>query len=362
MRIVKNAMLFGLLAVTLVPSVRAWNCPSGQIRQQAPAGTPTNTPYYDVVEGIAFICVPNTPPSTPSPSTPSTASASQSQSSSTSTSAASSQASGKSTSNSGVKNSGNSTATGGNATATGGNATGGNSNVSNSGNSSNRNTASATNSGNNSSSTYAPVTTTTVEAPKIPVATAYAPTPLPTVTCFKGFSGGVQTAPAGISFGGGKIDSNCANLEAARQAPSTLARCKVNIQNKYVKEAGVTLADCLADAFVEPPAVPVVSAPPPAPQPIVVTVAPPPIPAPVITKTVTEIGNAPFVRQNVVNRLLDSAISILQTDGNASLILTGPVGTYKSLEYIKSRGIDIDRVTVKLTDTDTVKVEVYSVQ
>jgi len=151
-------------------------------------------------------------------------------------------------------------------------------------------------------------------------------------------------------------------LEAARQAPSTLARCKVYIQNKYVKEAGVTLADCLADAFVEPPAVPVVSAPPPAPQPIVVTVAPPPIPAPVITKTVTEIGNAPFVRQNVVNRLLDSAISFLQTDGNASLILTGPVGTYKSLEYIKSRGIDIDRVTVKLTDTDTVKVEVYSVQ
>jgi DNA repair exonuclease SbcCD nuclease subunit len=37
-----------------------WNCPSGQIRQQAPAGTPTTAPYYDVVEGIAFICVPST--------------------------------------------------------------------------------------------------------------------------------------------------------------------------------------------------------------------------------------------------------------------------------------------------------------
>src|ERR1035438_5267490 len=55
------------IALMLCVPAFAWNCPAGQIRQQAPAGTPTTTPYYDVVEGIAFICVPSTP--TPNPST-----------------------------------------------------------------------------------------------------------------------------------------------------------------------------------------------------------------------------------------------------------------------------------------------------
>src|SRR5208282_1659058 len=112
MRIVKNAMLFGLLAVTLVPSVRAWNCPSGQIRQQAPAGTPTNAPYYDVVEGIAFICVPATPPVTPPTTTPSS-----STSSSSANSTSTSQATGGSVSNSGNNaNTNKNTAQGGTAT------------------------------------------------------------------------------------------------------------------------------------------------------------------------------------------------------------------------------------------------------
>src|SRR5271166_6070354 len=62
----KIILALSALAVLTAPAF-GWNCPSGQIRQQAPAGTPTNTPYYDVVEGIAFICVPSnpTPPSTP---------------------------------------------------------------------------------------------------------------------------------------------------------------------------------------------------------------------------------------------------------------------------------------------------------
>lgn len=346
--------VMGVLALLICSTpALAWDCPSGQIRQQAPAGTPTTTPYYDVVEGIAFICVPTTPTATTTSAQSQNQNQNQSQSQSTKSSTNSSASSG-------------STST----------ATGGNSSVSNSGNSSNRNTNTLTanggtatggnasaNNANNSSTTYAPVTTTEVEAPKIPVASAYAPPILPTVSCFKGYSGGVQTAPAGISFGGGKIDQNCAELETARQAPSLIARCKVYITNKYVKAAGVTLEDCLN----QPPPVAVVApspviAPAPAPQPIVITVAPPPIPAPVVTKTVVEIGSAPFVHQNVVNRLLDDAIANLQTDGDATLILTGPIGTYKSLEYIKSRGIDIDRVTVKLSDTDRVEAQIVKVQ
>jgi hypothetical protein len=49
----------------------------------------------------------------------------------------------------------------------------------------------------------------------------------------------------GVSFGGGKIDENCARLEASRVAPSLVARCKIFILNKYAKEAGVTMEDCL---------------------------------------------------------------------------------------------------------------------
>ena len=89
--------------------------------------------------------------------------------------------------------------------------------------------------------------TSNVEAPKVPVATAYAPPVFPTVTCFKGYSGGVQTMPVGASFGGGKIDKNCAILETARHAPNLLAFCKVYVSNEYVKRAGVTMADCLKE-------------------------------------------------------------------------------------------------------------------
>ena len=122
------------LAMLCSPAAKAWNCPSGQIRQQAPAGTPTSTPYYDVVEGIAFICVPTTPPTTPSTNSSNSNSSanansnSQSNSNSTSGATSTSRATG-----------GNASATGGNATATGGQGGQGGS-VSNSGNSSNTNT------------------------------------------------------------------------------------------------------------------------------------------------------------------------------------------------------------------------------
>jgi hypothetical protein len=57
--------------------------------------------------------------------------------------------------------------------------------------------------------------------------------------CFKGYGGGVQTMPVGVSMGAGKIDENCAILEAAGRARTLLAFCKVYISNKYVKKAGV---------------------------------------------------------------------------------------------------------------------------
>ena len=275
MRAVIAAVVLAV-ATLCSPAVHAWSCPAGQIRQQAPAGTPTTAPYYDVVEGIAFICVPATPPTTPSTSGSSANATSNANSASTSNSSSNS----NSTANGGNATS---TATGGNQkqnqnqsqTATGGNATGGNA-------SAQGGTASASNNGNGSNNaSYS--NTTNVAASRIPVASAFAPPVLPANPCFKGFGVGIQTMAVGGSFGGGKIDGNCAILETARLAPSLLAKCKVYITDKYAKAAGVTLDDCLQQQEVVPTQVNDVV--PPQVQPVVVNVqpaAPVVIPAPTV--------------------------------------------------------------------------------
>ena len=136
--------------------------------------------------------------------------------------------------------------------------------------------------------------TTNVEAPKIPVSTAYSPTAIPTVPCFKGFGAGVQTVPVGASFGGGKVDENCAILETARSfalSGSRLSYCKTMLINKYAKKAGVTLADCMREGT--PTAIPNPStlvAPTPlpaAPQIIVAAPVPVAVPAPAVAVPVS---------------------------------------------------------------------------
>ena len=252
------------LAMLCSPVAHAWPACSGNWNQ-VPAGTSSANGAIYSADGLTWQC--QTTPLTPSASN---------------------------------SNNNSSNATGGNASATatggqggqGGNATAtqrqtqtqsSSSTSSASSNSAANSTATASGNGNNSNDSV-------VNYPK-QVATAYAPTILPTVPCFKGFSGGAQAAFGGISFGGGRIDQNCADLEAARQAPSLLARCKVYIANKYVKAAGVTLADCLEVPAPLPPAPVVVQAPPPPPSITVnvpapvVTIIPPPAatPAPSIT-------------------------------------------------------------------------------
>jgi hypothetical protein len=120
---------------------------------------------------------------------------------------------------------------------------------------------------------------TTVNYPR-QVATAIAPEVFPTVPCFKGFSAGAQGAAFGASFGGGKIDENCAELEAARQAPNRLTRCEIFILNKYAKKGGVTLEQCLQQDVSAAIITPVVA--PAAPPQIVVNVPAVNVPAPVI--------------------------------------------------------------------------------
>ena len=117
--------------------------------------------------------------------------------------------------------------------------------------------ATASNNGNNSNDSI-----TNLYAARIPVNTAYAPTALPTMNCWKGYSGGAQGSQLGISFGGGKVDENCERLEVARSygiAGSWVAYCRVMITNKYSKEAGVTFDDCMkrVTEVQAPPAEPI---------------------------------------------------------------------------------------------------------
>jgi hypothetical protein len=86
------------------------------------------------------------------------------------------------------------------------------------------------------------------------------------VPCFKGFGAGGSGPTFGVSFGGGKIDQNCAELEAARvglAAGNRVVFCKVYLTNKYVKAAGVTMDDCVG---TPEPTAPIVVAPAPEPQ------------------------------------------------------------------------------------------------
>jgi hypothetical protein len=103
------------------------------------------------------------------------------------------------------------------------------------------------------------------------VNTAVAPPVFSTSTCFKGFSGGAQTAVAGLSFGGGGIDKNCAALATSQNLyamGSRLAACKVIITTKSAKAAGVTMDDCMTVPVVAPRVVVAPSAPIVAPTPV----------------------------------------------------------------------------------------------
>lgn len=299
-----TAILFVLFAAA---SAFAWpNCKGNWI--QVPSGTSSaNGAIYSTGDGLTFQCQTTPPPSTtPSNSTSSSNSSSSSASNSSSTSGSKSTStsgvnnSGNSSSSSGVKNSGNSSST--SAGGAGGDA-----------NSNQQQTQNAQNSGNNSSYSNQ----TDIAAPKIPVDTAYAPMPGVTTPCFKGFGAGVQLQAVGASFGGGKIDPNCAALEAARQAPSKLARCKVYISVKYVKAAGVTLNDCMNGGLAEP--TPIVVQPPSPVTMIVGQNAPvAAIAPPVVPEYKTEVTVAP-----VADRLLGICTfakpNTCQTDNNPAI-------------------------------------------
>jgi len=78
-------------------------------------------------------------------------------------------------------------------------------------------------------------------------ASAIAPPVLPTVPCFKGAGGAVQAGMIGGSFGAGKVDQGCDDRELARafSGQQTVASCKILLNTKKAKKAGITMEDCL---------------------------------------------------------------------------------------------------------------------
>ena len=306
------------LGLLCIGQAKAWECTNPlDARVPVPAGT--SGTYGDGngqlflgtasegVQGQLYECE---PPSTTNPvpgtiitNTSSSSSQSSSQSSSNSNSSSTSNAQGgqggKATSTSSatggqggsggqasVNNSGNSTNTitntlkaqGGQATATGGNASQKQSqsnSLTNSGNSS----ASANGNGNNSNNYTENNPRQTPSA--IPAFVAS------TASCFKGGTIAGSSAAFGFSLGGGRIDENCARLEAARIAGtfSKIVGCKTLLQNKYVVG---TLEECVGEPktiIVEAPpvAVPVQPAP-------VITVN---VPAPIVTIVPAPVAPAP---------------------------------------------------------------------
>ena len=285
-----------LLAVILcAASAFGWNCTTpGQVRVQVPtgtvgSGTGDGSGQVVVDSGLTFICE-ALPTAT---TTPTTTNSNTNNSASNSTSGASSTAS----------------------------ATGGNSSVNNSGNSTNtlsqsqkqqQNQSQSNTSTNSNQSQGGNVSdvgnsVTTVEAPKIPVASAYAPPVFSSANCFKGFSAGAQTPLIGGSFGGGGIDKNCAALATSQNLyamGSRLAACKIIVTTKAAKDAGVTLDDCMTVAQRQAP---VVIAPPVAQPTPSITVNVPPtqmiyltVPHEEVTVTTPKVGDAkPAVKKRV---------------------------------------------------------------
>lgn len=217
-----TATLFFLLSAAAF----AWpTCKGNWV--QVPSGTTSGT-LYKTGDGLTFQCQTTPPPTDPTTTKVSATSTSSSTSTSGASATGGNATGGKATATSGVSNSGNSSATGG---------AGGNSNQ--------QQTASANNAGNNSNYSN----TTNVAAPDIPVNTAYAPTVISTMNCFKGFGAGVQTAPFGASFGGGKVDDQCEAFFQAQVYMATfrspVAACKMAISTKASQKAHVTFDDCM---------------------------------------------------------------------------------------------------------------------
>ena len=287
-------LLFGL---ALSAPAFAWDCPTGQIRQQAASGTPTTTPYYDVVEGIAFICVP-TPTTTTMPSTTTSNSTSGANATSGSTSSANASG-GNATSKSGVSNSGNSNVKVSNSLAN-------TNSLSNTQGQKQSQSNSSTNANQSAGGSVENVgNEQTIVQRSAPI--AYAPTIFPS-GCNGSISGGASAPFGGISIGGTKQDHHCQAMQTAAMFLSQgnlEAATRILCRTWAARDAKLTLDECrlIAKAQVPVVVVPIVSTPAPAPIKVEITNNIPPAPAPIILhEEMTVTAPRPQAKKRVVHR------------------------------------------------------------
>jgi hypothetical protein len=373
-----------VIALSVVASMtaspaRAWNCPAGQQRVQAPPGTPTTTPYYDVVEGIAFICQPI--PSSPSQGGNQSQNQQQSQTNSQQQSQNTSVNASQNTSNQNSSTSGSSSKSNSNsnsnATSTSANtnvnslspitkssATGGNQSQ----------TATASNNSSGNVSSYSESYNEVRQNPG-----AFAPTNLNTAPCTKGFSGGASTPAVAATLGIATTDKGCDSRQTAvifHGIGNDYAAAKILCSTSASKRAHLTLQECLN---IVAPAPIVIPAPLPTPVPTVIVV---PTPTPIAavspptqvavpqdaftTTTLNEVGECKLVNgliTNVCKRILDDAITRLNNLPNSTLRITGPIEATQAIKYLKSR-VALSRVEYIFSDdqNSTIAFELWSLQ
>ncbi len=344
----KNFVLAIAVSLLLTCSAFGWNCTTpGQVRVQVPtgtvgAGTGDGSGQVVVDDGLTFICeaLPTGSATSTTNTNNNTNSNANTNSNTLSSVVNNAVSQGQKQAQKQQQNQ-SQTATGGNATSS---ATGGNANA----------TAQDNGNGNGNGSNN---TTTNVAASKIPVASAMASTLLPSAPCTKNYGASAQTMPFGASIGGGKIDEGCDIRETARSFSgiSKLAQCKLLINEKQSKKAGVTLVDCMG--VPEVPPAPIVVAP--TPQTLV-------IPAPIVSvPTVVsrvEAFQGYFTRvDNVAKAQLDGTILLLRNHPDAWVRLRfnpgSASGATETFDYLTSNGIDQGRIELR-TDGHETGVEV----
>ena len=386
-RLIGRACIAGVLAtlslLVFTSTASAWDCPSGQIRQQAPAGTPTTTPYYDVVEGIAFICVPSSPTS-PTSSGTQNQSQTQNQNSSQNQSQTNSQNSTQNTSNQNVSSSG-SISKSNSSVNNSGNSSNSNSNVNTlaptltaSGGTSNSsvnstNSVSGGNATNNSSGNTTSYSESYNEVRQNPG--AYAPLAFSTSPCTKGYSGGASTPTVAATLGIAMTDKGCDSRQTAAvfyAIGNPAAAAQILCSTSASKRAKLTLTQCLSIvAPVQVSVAPPINVPAPAPQivivpvptPVAAVVPPTPVSVPAEKFTLLSIGECPATRLNVCNRQIDSALVYLGRDPRAEISIHGPLVTMAGfVAYVKQHGYSPSRIRVSLDDVNTIDIGVWSAE
>jgi hypothetical protein len=186
----------------------------------------------------------------------------------------------------------------------------------------------------------------------------------------------------GGSLGFGHVDKNCAILETARAGAlygNKMAFCKVYLKDKYVKQSGLTLDECLVTPQLTPQPAVVASQPvslptPVAPTEVRIVTVPAPIvdPIPVVSNvgTIHYIGEfkmdqvpgsgvCPSPRALVTpagKNVLDLALETVPDHGK--IIIAGtPRNAVASMRYL-SLHIPKERVMIRIDDNQDATVSV----